>query len=473
MNQRVKSAFIWKFMERIGAQGASFILTIILARLLTPYDYGVVALITVFISLATAFVQAGFNSALIQKKAAKDVDYSSSLLVSVAIAIALYALLFFGAPLIASFYGNSALVEITRVLALVLLPGSINSIQIAKLTREMKFKCLFFASTTATITSALVGIFAAWKGAGPWALVCQQLTCQCLNCILLSPLAKWRWSLNGGIQSIREMLPFGSRILASNLMVTIFLNLRSLIIGKAYTSEDLGFFNRGKQFPQTIMESINGTIQTVLLPVYAQKQGDPETLHRMIRKSVRISNYVIFPMLVGVSCIATPMVTLLLTEKWLLCVPFIQYFAISYMCQPVQIITAQAMRAAGDSKTPLKIEIARKISEIVLLVIAIPISVKAIGVSSAVAGIVSVAIAMKSNTKVLHYAIKEQVNDLGEPIIYSLLMAIVIVPIGRLCSGNLLKILVEICVGVCTYLVASIVFKSKCFDDLKSAVIKK
>ena len=461
MNKEVKVAFVWKFFERIGAQSVSFILTIILARLLTPNDYGVVALITVFISLATTFVQAGFNSALIQKREIKDVDYSSCLLVSIFIAAGLFMVLFVSAPIIARFYKNDILIPITRVLSLLLFPGAINSIQIAKLTRELKFKSLFFCSTLSTFTSACVGIFLAWKGAGYWALVFQQLSSQVFSCMFLLPVSRWRMNLYGGKKCIKEMLPFGSRILVSNLMVTLFMNFRTLVIGRVYTSEDLGFFNRGKQFPQTVMESINGTIQTVILPVYSRKQDDKEALCRMVRKSVRLSNYLVFPLLVGMSCVSTSMVRLLLTEKWLLCVPFVQYFAVSYMCQPTQIITAQAMRAIGDSKTPLKIEIGRKAAELVLLLVATPISIRAIGISSAMAGIVSLLIAMRANEKILSYSIKEQLSDICEPLLYSIVMSVSVLSVGGCFSGDLLKLLVQVLVGGCTYLLVSIVCKSK------------
>lgn len=473
MNKQVKLAFVWKFLERVGAQGASFVLTIILARLLTPDDYGVIALITVFISVATVFVQAGFNSALIQKKEITGTDYSSCLLVSIAIAALLYTGLYMVAPFIAQFYRMDILKPITRVLALVLFPGAINSIQIAKLTRELRFKVLFVSSTTATVLSAGVGIFLAWHDKGPWSLVAQQLSCQVLNCIIMLPFAKWKVALVGGTESIKQMLPFGTRILVSNIMVSVFLNLRSLIIGKVYTSGDLGFFNRGKQFPQTIMESINGTIQSVLLPIYARKQDNLELIRNMVRKSVRLSNYLIFPMLVGISCVADSVVYILLTEKWMPCVPFIQFFAISYMCQPTQIITAQAMRAVGDSKTPLRIEFFRKIIELALLFATIPISVKAIGASSALAGIGSILIAMKENSKVIGYSIKEQCKDILEPLGYSCVMALAVMAVGSGFVNPFYKMLVQVIVGAVVYFLLSILFRSQCLDDLKNTLIKR
>lgn len=474
MSTKVSSAFLWKFLERIGAQGVSFVLTIILARLLTPTDYGVVALVTVFISLATTFVQCGFNSALIQKRSASNTDYSSGLIVSLVIAAFLYAILFVSAPFIAKFYDVEELVSITRVLSLLLFPGAVTSIQIAKLTRELQFKPLFFASTSATLASAGIGIYLAWKQYGVWALVAQQVSVQIFSCLFLTLCTRWKFQLNGFKASVSEMAPFGSRILASNLLVTIFLNLRTLIIGRVYSSNDLGYFNRGKQFPQALMESINGTIQTVLLPVYSRKQDDHKELAKMVRMSVRISNYIIFPVLVGLCCIAEPMIQLLLTDKWLPCVPFIRYFAIAYVCQPTQIATAQAMRAVGDSKTPLRLEVARKVIEISLLVITVPISVNAIGLSSSICGILSIAVAMRANARVIDYTVREQMEDIAEPLVYSVLMAFIVVVSGHLITANLLlKIIMEIVIGGISYLGLSIALKSKCFKEAMELIKKQ
>ena len=271
-----------------------------------------------------------------------------------------------------------------------------------------------------------------------------------------------------------EMVPFGSRILASNLLVTVFLNLRTLIIGRVYSLDDLGYFNRGKQFPQALMESINGTIQTVLLPLYSRKRDSKKALTRMVRTSVRISNYLIFPVLVGLCCVAEPMIQLLLTDKWLPCIPYIRYFAIAYLCQPTQIATAQAMRAVGDSKTPLKLEIIRKIIEISLLAITVPISVDAIGMSSAICGVLSIAVAMKANARVIAYTVREQMEDVAEPLVFSLLMAVVVVVSGHFITVSLLlKIIMEIVIGGISYLGLSIALKSRCLKEAMELIKKQ
>ena len=470
MGSKISAAFFWKFLERIGTQGISFILMLILARLLTPADYGTVALVAVFISLSTVIVQCGFNSALIQKKIVTDVDYTSGFIFSTLLTIILYMVLFLFAPCIAEFYHSKELALITRVLSLVLFPNAITSILIAKLSRELKFKAIFMADISAILISAIIGISMAWEGYGVWAIVVQQVIFQFINCIILLFTAKWKLEIKGVVNSFIDIFPFGSRILASNILVSIFLNLRTLIIGRVYSAGDLGMFNRGIQFPQALMESINGTMQTVLLPVYAREQESKSKLISMVRLSVRLSNYLIFPLLIGLSCIAEPMVQLLLTDKWLSCVPFIWYFSIAYLCQPIQIITAQAMRAIGDSKTPLKLEIVRKCIEVILLLITIPISVHAIGIGAAICGILSIVVAMKANDKVILYTIKEQIEDIMEPFCYSIFMVIIVFWTGSIIENLLLKILIQIFSGAISYLGISFFLHSKCLDELLDCI---
>lgn len=470
---KIAQSFGWKFLERIGAQGTSFLLTIILARLLLPDDYGLVALLTVFISLATTFVQCGFNTALIQKPVATSIDYCAGAFCSLMIALFLYGLFFIGAPGIAAVYNRVELVAMTRVLAVVLFPGAFNSIQIAKLARELRFKAIFFSGMGATILSALIGILFAWQGVGAWALVYQQVSYQVFSCIFTAFCTRWTWTWNGWQASAREMLPFGSKVLANNLLVSLFLNLRTLLIGHFYGPEDLGFFNRGKQFPQAIMESINGTMQTVFLPVYARAQDDREELLALARRSIQLSCFIIFPMLFGMISLATPLIRWMLTDKWVPCVPYLQIFALTYLFLPIQTATAQAMRAVGNSKTPLMIETARKILEIIMLVISIFYGVKAIAWTSVISGILGIFIGFKPNFKVLGYQIKDQITDILGPIFYSLVMATVVQFTIRSISGNLFQIFAGIAVGVVSYVGISFFARAKALGYLLEYLKKR
>lgn len=469
MNQnkeKVVSAFNWKFIERLSVQGASFIVTLLLARLLTPEDYGMIALITVFVSLANTFVQGGFNTALIQKKDATGNDFLSVMLFSLGVAIVLYFILFFVAPGLESFYRMQSFAKIIRVMALMLIPAAINSVQVAFVTKDLRFKVLSASSLISTIAAALIGIAMAYQGFGPWALVAQQLSLQVFSCVSIFLLTHWWPKGKFSMASIKELIPFGSRILGSNLLVTLFLNLRSVIIGRMYSSEDLGYFNRGKQFPQAIMESINGTIQSVLLPVYANEQDDRQKILKMVRMSIQISSYLIFPMMIGLACVASPLVKILLTEKWLPCVPFLQMFAFSYMCQPAQLSTAQAYKAIGDSVTPLRLEFARKTAEIGFLIISLRYGTVAIAFSSVLAGITALVMAFIPNVRILHYSLKQQIADLLPALLMSCVMAVVVLMIGKLALPNLVLIVIQIVVGVLVYFCLSVVTRLDAFAFL-------
>lgn len=471
--EKVISAFSWKFIERLSVQGASFLITLLLARLLSPEDYGVVALITVFVSIANTFVQGGFNTALIQKKNATEDDFLSVMCFSLGVAVALYGLLFVIAPWLESAYEMSSFSAIIRVMALMLFPAAINSVQVAFVTKELQFKVLSVSSFVSTVLAAAIGIAMAYHGFGAWALVVQQIATQIFSCISIALLTRWWPNGRFSINSIKELIPFGSEIFASNLLVTIFLNLRSLIIGWMYSSKDLGFFNRGKQFPQTAMDSINGTIQSVLLPVYANEQDDHQKILKMVRLSIQISSYLIFPMMVGLACVAKPIVELLLTEKWLPCVPFLQLFAFSYMCQPAQLSTAQAYKAIGDSTTPLYLEFARKLAEVFFLLISLRFGTMAIAFSSVVAGVVALIMAFVPNVRILHYGLREQLADLLPALLMSSLMAVCVMLIKVLALPTLILLCVQIITGVVIYLLLSVIFRPKPFCFIISIVTNK
>lgn len=460
---KVVSAFSWKFMERLSVQGTSFLVTLILARLLTPDDYGVVALITVFISLANTFVQGGFNTALIQKKDATQEDFFSVTIFTFFVAGVLYAVLFISAPWLAKFYTMPTITKIIRVMALMLFPAAINSVQVAYVTKDLRFKILSVSSLISTCFAAAIGIAMAYCGFGAWALVIQQVSLQIFSCISILVLTRWSPKGKFSFKSIKELVPYGSRILCANLLVTLFLNLRSMIIGRLYSSEALGFFNRGKQFPQAVMESINGTIQSVLLPVYAKEQNHRQRMLKMVRLSIQISSYLIFPMMIGLACVAPALVELLLTEKWLPCVPFLQLFAFSYMCQPAQLSTAQAYRAIGDSKTTLYLEFARKAAEIILLILSLRYGTEAIAFSSVAAGIAALAIALVPNAKILHYTVWEQLKDILPALLMSMMMGSVVLGIGKVMLPSGVKLFLQVIGGIFVYLLISIIIRPKSF----------
>ena len=354
------SAFTWKLLERGGVQGIQFILAIILARLLSPKEYGIISLITIFIALATVFVQSGLNTSLIQKDDADELDFSSVFYLSLAIAAVLYMTLYFSAPAISRFYNNPILVPIVRILSFTLFFGAVNSVQMAVVSRTMMFKRYFFSSLGGVIGSGTVGVLLAYKGFGVWALVAQQLSSNFLTTAILWFTVKWRPILAFSFTRMKKLFSYGWKLLISGLLDTFFKNIYGLVIGKLYDAKSLGYFNRGQQFPVVIASNLDGSIQSVMLPALSSRQNDVDSVKRLMRRAMRTSSYILMPLMVGLAAVAKPMVSVLLTDKWLPCVPFLQLACISYALYPIHTANLTAINAIGRSDIFLKLEIIKK-----------------------------------------------------------------------------------------------------------------
>ena len=460
---KVLFSLFWKLMERGGTQGIQFIVQIVLARLLVPNDYGIIALIAIFINIANVFVQSGFNIALIQKKEVNEVDFSSVFYLSLFVAGLLYSILFITAPLIAAFYHISQLIYVLRVLSITLFFGAFNSIQNAVIARNMQFKKLFFSSLGAIVISGIVGITMAYEGFGVWALVGQQLTNQLLITVILWFIVQWRPKLTISFKRLKGLFSFGWKLLVSALIDTLYMNLQSLIIGKMYKPEMLGFYNRGDQFPQVIVSNINGSIQSVMLPTLASAQDNRPRVKSMVRRSIITSSFLLFPMMVGLAVIAEPLVIILLTEKWLPCVPFLQIFCASYALWPIHTANLQAINALGRSDIFLKLEIIKKIVGITILGVSIFYGVYAIALGTLISGIISTFINAYPNLKLLNYSYKEQWKDIMPSLLLALVMGAVIYNFRWFSMTAGLTLIIQVCVGCIIYFGMAKVLKLECF----------
>jgi O-antigen/teichoic acid export membrane protein len=301
----VITSLLWKFLERVGTQGVQFIVAIVLARLLSPADFGLIALVTVFVAIANVFVQSGLNTALIQKKDADNLDFSTVFYSCLTLACLLYILLFFGAPLIASFYNDlPELIPVIRVLGLMLPLGALNAVQEAYISRNMMFRKLFYRSVGAIIPSGCIGIICAYSGWGIWSLVVQQLSNSLFVCVIMWFTVKWRPSLSFSIERWRKLFSFGWKLLCSALLDTAYRNVRDLVIGKLFSPADLGYYNRGDQFPKLIIMNVNASIQSVLLPSFSTVQDDLVRLKSLARRSIKIGSFLILPMMAGLAAVA-------------------------------------------------------------------------------------------------------------------------------------------------------------------------
>lgn len=470
MTNKVMSSLFWKFMERGGTQGIQFIVQIILARLLLPEDYGLIALVVIFTSIAGVFVQSGFNSALIQKKDADETDFSSVFYLSLGLACMIYALLFFTAPLIAGFYGMPQIVPVFRVLSFTLLFGAVNSLQNAVISRNFQFKKLFFSSTGGLLVSGAVGIYMAYMGYGVWALVGQQLSNQLLITLILWFTLKWKPRLLFSISRLKVLFSFGWKLLVSALMNDLYGNLRSLIIGKMYNPAVLGFFNRGQQFPSLIVSNIDGSIQSVMFPVLASQQDNRPRVKDMMRRGIVTSSFIVFPMMVGLAVIAEPLVRLLLTDKWLPCVPFLQIFCAVYALWPVHTANLQAINALGRSDLFLKLEVIKKCCGLAILGVTVFYGVYAIALGGVISGLIATVINAYPNKQLLGYSYKEQLRDIMPSLLLSLVMGAVVYTIKWTGLPVLITLIIQAGAGAALYVGLAWLFKLECFNYLLAAV---
>lgn len=467
----VISSLLWKLLERGGTQGIQFIVQIVLARLLLPEDYGTIALVTIIINIANVFVQSGFNTALIQKKNADELDFSSVFYFSLVFSIVLYFFIYMVSPYISSFYGILELTKVIRVISLTLIFGSINSIQNAFIAKHMKFKKLFISSLGAMLISGSIGILFAIQGLGIWALVAQQLINQASITVILWITVKWRPIPKFSFARLRELFDYGWKILLSSLIDTLYANLRSLVIGKVYTPQQLGYYNRGDQFPALIVTNINGSIQSVMLPVLSEEQNNKLRIKQMVRRTIMTSSYLIFPMMFGLAVIARPLVILLLTDKWLPSVIFIQIACMTYALWPIHTANLQAINALGRSDIFLRLEIIKKTIGIIILLATVKFGVVNMALGGILTGIISTGINSFPNKKLLEYSFKEQMLDILPSFILSVIMGLVIYPLKFVIINPFILIFLQLTFGIIIYVVLSIIFKIETYDYLKRTLL--
>lgn len=472
LKKKALNSFIWKFLERSGSQIIQFIIQLILARLLLPKDYGIIALTTVFISLSMVFIQSGFSKALIQRDDINEIDYSSVFYISIFVAIICYIILFLISPIIANFYRIYELKKIIRVLGIILFLGSFNSIQQVIVEKKLEFKKIFYSSLISVGISGIIGIFLAFHGFGVWALVIQQIINQLIVLIILFLNIRWYPRLIFSLKRVENLFSFGWKLLVSAMIETLYRELTNLIVGKRYSAQVLGVYNRGNQFPNMIVNNFNGAIQSVLFPVLASLQKDEKLLKKVMRKGIVISSYIIFPCMVGLAVVAESLVKFLLTDTWLTCVPYLRIFCFSYALWPIHTTNLQAINAIGRSDIFLKLEIFKKMIGISMILITYRYTpyVMAIGVS--LSSIVNSFINAYPNKKLFNYGYVEQLKDIYPSFLMSLCMAMPIYFIKYLNLSNINTLLLQIIIGSIIYFLLSYLFKVEGFIYIME-IIKK
>lgn len=462
--------FVWRLAERCGAQVVSFVVSIILARLLVPSDYGTVALVNVFMAILQVFVDSGLGTALIQKKNADDLDFSSVFFFNIFMCLLLYCVCFFSAPAIAAFYNDISLIPIVRVLSVIILVSGVKGVQQAYVAKNMLFKKFFFSTIGGTIFSGILGITMAYAGKGVWAIVAQQISNLVIDTLILWITVGWRPIKAFSLYRLKKLFSFGWKLLCASFLETGYNNLRSLIIGKKYNSASLAYYNQGEKFPTLIVTNINTSIDSILLPTMSKVQDDVEQIKNMTRRAIRMSTFIIAPAMIGLACCADTFIQVILTEKWMLSVSFVRIFCIAYMLWPIHTANLNAINALGRSDYFLKLELIKKTIGILILIISMGYGTTAIAVGFLVISIIGLFVNIWPNKKLLNYGCVEQIKDVLPIVALSVLMGASVYLVGIFLPCSVIKLFLQIIDGCLVYIMLSYVFRIEEFQYILNLI---
>lgn len=470
LKEKTVSNLIWRLFERCGAQFVAFLVSIILARLLLPEQFGLIALVTIVTSILNVFVDSGLGNALIQKKGAADLEFSTVFFTNIVFCTFLYGILYITAPYIAVFYKNEELTPVIRILGITLIISGLKNVQQAYVSKNLLFRKFFFATITGTILAAIAGIILAYKGFGVWALVAQQLVNITVDTCILWIIVPWKPKKLFSFSALKELFSYGWKLLVASLINTVYNDLRQLIIGKVYTPSDLAYYNQGGKFPRFISSNIDSSIDSVLFPVLAEKQDDITSIKAMTRRAIKISSYIMLPLLIGLAAVSKNLVIIILTEKWLACVPFFILGCFEYSLQPIISANLNAIKALGRSDIFLRLEVIKKIISTVIILLTMRFGVLAIAIGSMVYSFIAVIINSYPNYKLLNYSLFEQLKDIFPQIIVSLIMGacVYFLPITML--PIVLQLIIQVLVGVTIYYLITSLLHFESYIYLKQII---
>ena len=468
LKQRTVAGVFWKILENGGTTAITFIVTVLLARLLTPESYGVLSITIIFVTITGVFVQKGFNMALVQKTDADELDFSSVFFFQLAIAALLYVALWFASPVIARFYKAPEVEPVLRVLALILFPCAVSSLQYAIIMRRFAFRKRFIVTLISTVLSGTVGITMALRGYGVWALVARQLVDDTTICIGMCIATKWRPKLLFSSQRLSRLFSFGWKLLVSSLLETLYSDISSLIIGKRFDTTMLAQYDKGRRYPMNITTTLSGGIQVAMFPSLSIAQKEPQRLLAMTRRSLSVSLFIIAPLVAGLAAVSTPLVRLVLLPKWLPCVPFLMVFCITYGLFPIDTAITQPINALGRSDVYLKLEIAKKCTGLLLICGAVFLIKTPISLAWALAATAAISIFYNAipARRLLGYQFTDLLADTVPSILASLAMFAAVYCVNLLALSDAVTLLIQIPLGIALYILIAAVCRMKSFHYL-------
>ncbi len=474
LTQKTVSGMFWSFSDSIAGQIIQFIVGLILARILTPSEFGLIGMITVFLAISQSFIDSGFGQALIRKPEASELDYSTVFFFNIIVGVVFFGLFFFLAPPIARFYKEPELQSLTRVLSIILIINSFGLIQRTILTKNIDFKLQTKITVISAIISGSVAIYMALNDFGVWSLVWKSLIGYFLQTLLLWGFSKWRPRFIFSIQSFRELFAFGSKLLVSGLIDTIYRNIYPLIIGKFFSAEELGFYSRADQFNKLPSQNITGAVQRVSYPSLSLVQDEPDKLKSGYKKIISSTMFITFFIMLGMAAVAKAMILVLIGEKWLPAVPYLQLLCLGGMLFPLHAINLNMLKVKGRSDLFLQLEIIKKLLAIPVILAGIFLGINAMLAGMAVLSFVAYFINSFYSGKLINYSVREQVSDVLPTFLIALLVSFAVYSLTFFLDiRQITMLIIQITTGFLLMILFSEITRLKSYLEIKSILMTK
>lgn len=471
LKEKTIGALSWSFVERIGQNGMQFVIAIILARMLSPAEFGLIAMLAIFIAVAQSFIDSGFGSALIQKKGASYTDECSIFYFNIFVAILAAAILCIFAPLIATFYHSPILIPLTRALSFNLVINAFGLIQVSLLIKRIDFKTQLKVSMLATVLSGAIGIVMAYRGFGVWSLVAQSLSQNFFRTSLLWTFIEWRPTWTFSYQSLKSLFSFGSKLLFSGLLDTIFQNIYLVVIGRLFSPADLGFYSRAREFSQLPVQNVSSSVDRVTFPVFSAVQDDKLRLREGVRKTLSMMAMLTFPMMVGLIVVAHPLILILIGEKWLPCVPYLQLLSVVGLLYPLHVINLNVLKAQGRSDLFFKLEIIKKIIAVIAIIITYQWGITVMIIGQIATSLISYYLNSYFTGKLINYSITWQIKDVLPVLIISCMMGTTIYGLSFVeLQNNYLLLSMQVIIGIFMYILLCRIARIAAFLELTGII---
>ena len=468
LRKKTVKGVMWSSIDRFTTQGISFVFSMLIARMLLPSDYGVIGMLAIFMAVAQCFISSGFGTALVRKNDRTETDFCTVFYFNIAVACICYALLFLASPYIAKFYNLPLLESVTKVWGLNLIISSLAGIQDAQLTIAINFKSRAKISVITTLFTGIIGLWLASHGYGVWALVFQTLSSNILRTILLWSIVRWMPKLIFSWQSFKGLFSFGSKLLASGLLETIYNNIYTLVIGKCFSASSLGVYSRADNLAQYPSSNITYVLQSVTFPVLSTIQDDEVRLSDAYKRFIRLSAFVVFPLMVGLAAVSDPFIRIVLTDKWEATIPFLQIICFALMWYPIHAINLNLLQVKGRSDYFLKLEVIKKILGVAILCVTIPLGLTAMCYGRVFSSVVCLGINTYYTDKIIGYGFTKQMRDLLPILIHTLVMGAIVFVIVCCLSSLWLQLIVGTLAGIAYYIIGAYLMK---FDEMNELLL--